>query len=275
MGGLNYEGSPSGIIYGFLKSITAFQELFDTPHIIFCWDSQTNKRELVFPGYKQKRKDRVKEWTEEERVFEDEFRLQMKKLQINYLPRIGYKNIFCQEGYESDDIIASICEKNIGIKDTAIIISSDQDLYQCIRFNIFCYNPQKNERMTLQRFKKKYGILPDQWHLVKAIAGCSTDEVPGVEQVGEKRAIQYILNTIKKTTKAYQNIISKEGNKIIERNYKLVTLPLRGINQFSLQNDRISKEGWREVVEELGMKSLRNKTPQSKKGVAHEKRQLI
>lgn len=192
--------------------------------------------------------------------FEKEFRWQMKMLRRQYLPTIGYKNIFVQKGYEADDIIASICF-NLSMLDKAIIISSDQDLYQLINFQVSSYNPVKKKILTLQGFKEKYGILPHEWKLVKALAGCNTDGVPGVKGIGEKTAIKYLTKNLKATARAYQSITSKEGLRIFERNMRLVSLPFKVTKVFKLQEDEITQEGWNKVMKKLGMKSLRDKAP--------------
>ena len=184
----------------------------------------------------------------------------MKNLRRKYLKTIGYRNIFCQKGYEGDDLIASVC-LNLKQKDEAIIISADQDLYQLLRFNISFYNPTKGKILTLQGFKKKYGIIPDQWHLVKAIAGCSTDEVPGVKGVGELTAIKLLKDDLKKTLKVFETIkkfcwSKKTRVKKFMRNINLVLLPLEGTKVFKLKEDKISKQGWEKVYRKLGMMSL-------------------
>lgn len=259
-GGLKHNETPTGVIFGFLKMIPMFQERFDTQFVVFCWDSKTNKREEIFPAYKQKRKARRKEWTKEEAEFEKAFRLQMQKLRIHYLKTIGYQNVFCQAGYESDDIIASIC-KDLSADDEAVIITSDKDMYQLIRSNISFFNPHKNEVLTLQKFKKRYEIRPKDWKVVKAIAGCTTDEVPGIKGVGEKTAIKFIKKEVKETSKVFQAMISKKGWRIIKRNKRLVYLPLKGIKHFPLREDNITRQGWREVCRKLGMKSIQDKGP--------------
>ena len=256
-GGLSYENKPTGVIYGFLKTVLFFQEMFDTPYIVFCWDSRKSKREEIYPAYKQQRKNRYKDLTDKEIQFEKEFRYQMKKLRRNYLYRIGFKNVFVQKGYESDDIIASICI-NLPMLDEAVIISSDKDLYQLIRSKVVFYNPQKNKILTLQGFKKQYGIIPGEWITVKCIAGCNTDEVAGIKGIGEKTVIKYLTGELKETTKAFQKI-KKEKVKYINKNYPLICLPFKGTHNPILQEDNISKAGWRAVTKELGMQSIRNK----------------
>ncbi len=256
-GGLSYENKPTGVIYGFLKTVISFQEQFDTPYIVFCWDSKTNKREEIYPAYKRQRKNRYKDLTDKEIQFEKEFRYQMKKLRRKYLHRIGFKNIFVQKGYESDDIIASICI-NLPMMDEAIIISSDKDLYQLISPKVVFYNPQKNKILTLQGFKKQYEIIPAQWIAVKCIAGCNTDEVAGIKGVGEKTIIKYLIGELKETTKAFQKI-EKQKEEFIDINHPLVALPFKGTMNPYLQKDKITKAGWEAVTKELGMKSIRNK----------------
>ncbi len=275
-GGLSYGGTPTGVIFGFLKTISHFQELFDTPHVIFCWDSKTNKREGIFRAYKRKRKLRYKDCTEEEARFNHEFRIQMQKLRRVYLKKIGYRNVFCQKGFESDDLIASICQ-GLPIHEEAVIISSDQDLYQLIFHNVSFFNPQKNKTLTLQGFTKQYRILPDQWARVKAIAGCATDEVPGIPGVGVKTVIKWMKGELKETTKAWWDIHSIKYKGLVCRNMKLVWLPLEGTKSFKLREDKPSIKGWREVTKELGMKSIRGRAPFSrqKKRSRNGKRVLV
>ena len=253
-GGLSHENTPTGVIFGFLKTIRGLQELFHTDNIVFCWDSKTSKRKEIFPDYKKKRSQRHKEWTPEEAQFEKEFRIQMKKLRKVYLKQMGYRNVFCQKGYEGDDIMASICQ-NLSDYEDAIIVTSDKDLYQCIRFNISFYNPMKGKVFTLQKFKKKYGITSREWACIKAIAGCSTDEVPGIKGVGELTAIRYLRDELKPTSKIYQRI-SEQVADIYERNIPLVELPMKGTKTFKLKKDRISQEGRNAVFRELGIESL-------------------
>ncbi len=260
-GDLSYGGDATGVVYGFLKSLSGFQDLFNTSDFIFCWDSNTSERKKIYPPYKA---NRVKEYTDEEEEFDQAFRRQMKKLRTTYLPMIGFKNVFIQRGYESDDIMASIA-LHTSNEDEVVIISSDKDMYQCLTHNVFFYNPQTNKILTLQGFKKQYGIRPYEWKIVKSIAGCATDYVKGVKGVGEKTAIKYLKGDLKEDSKKYKDIVSKEGVAIYERNCKLVVLPMEGTKEFKLQKDVLSEDGWKCVVEMLGMGSIRDRFPFQKK----------
>jgi 5'-3' exonuclease len=271
MGSLEHGGTPTGVAYGFLKSIPVFQKQFNTPHIIFCWDSKTSKRRKIYYKYKQHRQDKYRDMEPKEIAFEKAFRKQMYMLRKHYLPTIGYANVFVQRGCEGDDIIAAICH-TMKMADEAIIISSDHDLYQLINSQVSFYNPIKGKILTAERFRNSYGVEPFAWAQVKAIAGCSGDGVPGIKGVGELTALKYLRRELKTTSKAYQRINSTSGIAKIRRNNKLVLLPLEGTQTPVLGEDDISSKGWNKVVRYLGMDSLKDKPPYFKR---KRKRKLI
>ena len=255
-GDLSDRGSATGVVYGFLRDILTLRERFDSDRFIFCWDYGVNKRLDVYPEYKQHRK--VEERTTEEEEFEDAFQLQVSQLREVYLHTIGYRNIFFQDGYESDDVMAMVCKSLLFELEEAVIVTADQDLWQSIRRNISWYDPRTRELMTLGRFKKTYGIHPRHWARVKAIAGCTSDNVKGIVGVGDATALKYLKNELNTTTKAYQNI--KAGWKdIVLRNKPLVKLPYKGTKSVRIVKDNVTQNGWDSVCKVLGMKSIRYK----------------
>jgi len=133
-------------------------------------------------------------------------------------------------------------------------------LYQCIYHNVSFYNPQTCKTLTLQGFKKKYGIESALWWRVKSLAGCPTDNVKGIKGVGEKRAIDFLLGKLNPESKAYKSILS-DASVSVYFNEKLVRLPFEGAQQFKLKRDNLSEQGWISVCKQLGMKSLRQKLP--------------
>jgi len=259
LGGLKHGETPTGTVYGFFKSVAILQDQFRTPHVIFCWDSKTNKRKELLPSYKEKRHTAKEDISEEELQFEWEFVRQMKRLRVRYLKMIGFRNIFVQKRLESDDIIASIC-KRISEEHEAVIVSADKDLYQLLKPNVSFYNPHKSQLYTVAHFRKEYGISPQKWGLVKSIAGCPTDEVPGIPGVGEKTAIKHLLGQLNPETKTSKKI-EAEKQAYIKRNKPLVVLPFKGTKRFEIKEDSLSKKGWNRVVKELGMNSFRTKMP--------------
>jgi DNA polymerase-1 len=240
------------VIYGFLKFVKYFHYKTCDDNYVFCFDSKTSKRKTIYPEYKGNRK---KDKSEEERKARHEFIEQIKNLRRQYLKSMGFKNVFVQKGYEADDIIASIC-KHKSRGDKFMIVSADEDLYQLLDRDTEIYLPQQNTFVTIHSFERKYHIQPRDWPEVKAIAGCSSDNIKGVNGVGETRAIEIVRDTMNKKTQSYRNYEISVDNGVIKRNLKLVKLPLKGTRKFQLRYNDFSEREYRKVVKSLGMKSL-------------------
>lgn len=260
-GSLTHKGIATGVMFGFLKSIAGFKDQFNTDKVIFCFEHEVLHRRNVFPDYKIKRIP--KDTTREQIQGRIHLRRQIEKLREDYLPRIGFKNVFRFEGYESDDIMAALSR---GLWNTygaeSILITADSDLWQCLSHHTSIYSPQKQKLLTESWFVKEFGFSPRKWALVKAIAGCSTDGVPGVFGIGTKTAIKYAKGEpIKKHL--LDKLLSEEGRQRVLQNRKLVKLPFDECPFPELQRDRVTLKGWREVCAELGMKSLAGRPPVS------------
>lgn len=255
---LSWKDRPTGVIFGLLKSIPYLKDDFQTDRIVFCFESPQSKRKELFPPYKQRRHNR--EMTDEEKEAYIGLKYQISKLQKEYLPFLGFKNVFSVSGYESDDIMAKIAaEAPPG--DDIVLVTGDMDLLQCLRPGVLLYSPQKRIACTEEDFLLTYKIVPRKWALVKAIGGCSTDEVPGVPRVGERMALAFVRKELKPESVIYQRILSPEGKAIVRRNRALVELPFPGLPDFELQEDEVSLKAWKELCAELGMKSIAGMPP--------------
>jgi len=253
---LSFDGRATGVIYGFLKSIRTLKHFFQTDDIAFCFDSTTSLRKSHFPEYKSRRAH--KDETPEKKRARTELSAQIDALRIKHLRTIGFRNLFYYPGYESDDIMASLSRNG----EWNILITSDKDLYQCLGDGTQMFSPtQKGPPVTEKWFIKQYGIKPSQWPLIKAIAGCDTDDVPGIDGVGELTALKFVKGELKKDSKAYQSIMSNQGKWIIRRNQKLVQLPFEGCPTPKIQKDEIDANGWEVVCGNLGFKSLLSCAP--------------
>ena len=252
-GDLSYGGEATGVLYGIFRDIIQFCDLFGTHRIAFCFDGGIDFRLNIFDGYKAARKQRRLECDDEEMAARREFRRQLYRLRTKHLPAAGFRNVFYQEGYEADDILAAIVEQHL--KEEFVVVSSDQDLYQLLSGSrVIIYNPMSNKSISQQWFEEQFGIGPSMWAHVKAIAGCSGDDVPGIKGVGEKTAAKYLAGTLKNTTKAWQSINS--NNPLIERNLTLTRLPAPGCGPFELHDDVADGAAWDRLMIGLGMKSL-------------------
>ena len=250
MGQLTFDGKSTGIAFGFLRDIFTFRTIFAEHKPVFCFDDGLSKRKDIYPGYKKK-----PPMTIEEKEVRNQVYAQINQIRCEFLPTIGFQNIFSQHGYEADDCIASITQ-NLPKGDKAIIVTADHDLYQLITPSVTVYHPKQQIEITKKVFKQTYGVFPKQWADVKAIAGCVSDKVEGVEGVGEKTACKFLLGRLKLSHISYQRI--KRCQDIVERNRGLVTLPLEGVNTFKLVENNTTTAKWEKVLKSLGINSLRH-----------------
>src|SRR5712675_26136 len=98
-----------------------------------------------------------------------------------------------QVGFEADDLIATYtriaCERGA----TATIVSSDKDLMQLVTDCVTMYDTMKDRRIGIAEVIEKFGVPPEKVVEVQALAGDSTDNVPGVPGIGIKTASQLIV----------------------------------------------------------------------------------
>lgn len=251
--GLSWKARPTGIIFGFLKSISFLKDEFQTDRVVFCFEHPHLFRRDLYPAYKKKRIK--KELTDEEKQSYSEFAIQISELRHRYLPQIGFKNVFSVKGMESDDVMAAIAQQAPDDQEV-VLVTADHDLFQCLDDNVCIYSPQARKLLTQAWFKRTYGIRPKAWAKVKAIAGCSSDEVKGIKGIGEITALKYLRGELKPKSAAYKAISSHENHGLVRLNRKLVQLPFAGCPTIDILDDEISVEGWKSVCGLLGMKSL-------------------
>lgn len=247
-GHLSYKEQGTGIIYGFFNQIQQVCRAQQIAHVVFCWDSRQSRRKLLYSDYKS---NRVKSDPNLLKCL-----AQFVRLRKEILPRLGFVNNFHEVGFEADDLIASIC-KNPGPNENQnfIILSSDQDLYQLLTPQISLYKLSKKRLYTDEDFIAEFGIEPFLWAEVKTIAGCHTDAVPGINGIGEKKAIVYLKQF--KGRKPHPVIDTQIGKDIQQRNRLLVRLPFEGTPKFTLDwSQSPSFAEWLGLCEELGFQSF-------------------
>jgi len=250
-GGLEYAGQGTGVLYGLFRDVIALQDRFGSPYLAFCFDAGKPVRSVIYPEYKQRRHHDQDSEDKQRRIV---MRKQLLQLREGLLGEIGFRNVFFQEAYEADDMMAAVVEA-LGPEDRAILVTADQDMWQLLARNVRVFNPVKKELITAKKFTETWGICPSQWVDVKAIAGCSSDNIAGIVGVGEKTAVKYLSGTLKTSTKAYEAITN--GSAIWERNLKLVRLPYKGTKKVELQEDQVTEANWRSVLKRFGIKSIR------------------
>jgi len=259
-GKLSHNDKPTFVIYGFLLKLQFLLTKIRPDLLVFAIDSPNSKRKKIFAAYKEKRH---KNKTEEQNELDKLAYPQFDEIKNYVIPKLGYSNVFSEDGLEADDIIGSICKTYTNSE--IVVVSNDGDLYQLLTDKIVMFDPRVNQYFGIEDFIKKYKMQPPDWKKVKVYGGCTTDEVPGIRVdldgngkttvIGKDAAIKYVSegNLSDKKLKALN---SEKGKKQIQRNKSLVILPFRGTPTYEVSSLSGSKTGLKEVAQKYGFKSI-------------------
>lgn len=254
-GGLSYRDIDTAVPFGFFRDLIGFASFHRCWDFLFCFDYGHGIRKKRWPFYKAKPPK-----SEEDQELYEALGRQIDALREDYLPAIGFRNVFAQDGYEADDLIASLVKRTLPKDDDVWIMSADKDLYQLLAPHV-TINPMRKGGgfVTLQSFHRDYGVKPTQWPIVKAIGGCQSDKVPGLEGVGEKKAIAYLRGELPKHHLAFRRI--EEELELWTSYLPIVLIPFEGTMDCEIVKDEVSTGSWnRVVVDHLGCSSLLRKT---------------
>lgn len=102
--------------------------------------------------------------------------------------------IFEMDGYEADDLLATLATQAVSHGVTAIIVTSDKDMLQLITDDIKVFNPHNESKMLdAKAVKERFGVGPEQMRDLMAMAGDSSDNIPGVPGIGPKTARDLLI----------------------------------------------------------------------------------
>lgn len=248
-----------GVLYGFLRDVLLLRERLMADTIVFCFDYGMPIRKQIYPQYKAGRGSNTKRLfgeKEYERI-KSEANRQIDLLRVDILKRMAFKNVFWQEGYEADDLIAYVV-KNADKDTKKIIVSNDKDMYQLLGKNTVIFNHSSKQFYDEQLFMDEWGIHPVNWADAKAFAGekgTSRDNIEGIDGVGEKTAIKWMKGELQEKSKSYAKINEDRG-KTYDRNILLTRLPYPGAQTPKIIPGDAMPDNWNAVVESMQMDTL-------------------
>jgi DNA polymerase-1 len=176
----NPEGTPVNAVYGFINMFLSLTANIKCDYCLVLFDAKRqNFRNEFFKDYKATRP----ELPEDLKPQFDLIHQAVVALNLNWLQ---------MEGYEADDLIATYTAQALKEGKEVTIVSADKDLMQLIREGVSFYDGMKNKYFTPEDVKEKFGVYPDKVTDVQALAGDSTDNVPGVAGIGLKTAAELV-----------------------------------------------------------------------------------
>lgn len=229
-------GQHTNAIYGFATMLLSLLTTEKPTHVAVAFDvSRTTFRSEIFPEYKANRAKTP-----------DEFRSQMSYLH-ELVSCFGISSFEIQ-GYEADDIIATITKAAEKEGAQVLICTGDRDSFQLISEKTTVLYPKRGVsdlvRMNAAALLDKYGMTPEQYPDFAALRGDPSDNLPSVPGVGEKTAAKWIIEygSLKQLLAHVDDLSGKAGQSLkdcvsdVERNRELTQLVSSVPVEFTIQS---------------------------------------
>ncbi|XIE78128.1 DNA polymerase I [Streptomyces sp. SBR177] len=177
-------GQPTNAIYGFASMLANTLRDEAPTHFAVAFDvSRKTWRSDEFPEYKANRSKTPDE-------FKGQVELIGELLDAMHAPR------FAVEGFEADDVIATLATQAEAEGFEVLIVTGDRDSFQLVTEHTTVLYPTKGvselTRFTPEKVQEKYGLSPSQYPDFAALRGDPSDNLPGIPGVGEKTAAKWI-----------------------------------------------------------------------------------
>jgi len=257
------DGLPTGAVSGFcsmlfklLEDSKSNQNLQKPTHFAVIFDSARKTfRNEIYSDYKANRAEAPDDLA-------PQFEYIRKSVLAFNLPSVDLLN------YEADDLIATYVDQILKAGAKVTIVSSDKDLMQLYKKDVRIFDPMKNKFINEEDVFKKFGVDASKVIDVQALAGDSSDNVPGVPGIGVKTAAELInkYGTLDKLLKSTHEIKQNKRRETLTENKdkaliskELVTLkhdaPVdRELSEFKLKE--IDKDKLYEFLREMEFNRL-------------------
>jgi DNA polymerase-1 len=171
------KGQPTNAIYGFTTMMLKLIEDELPEYIAVAMDARRPTwRDKIYPEYKANRPPMPEDLVQQLPYF------------TQILEALGVPFLH-QEGYEADDLIATLVRESREKGFAAVIISGDKDLMSLVGDGVVMNDTLKGKIYTVPEIEKKFGVSGEQLLDLLALAGDKSDNVPGIKGVGPKTAL--------------------------------------------------------------------------------------
>lgn len=174
------KGEMVNAVYGFIRMMLKIIRTEKPEYLAVCFDYPAKTfRHKAYAEYKATRKK-----------LDDELKNQMPI--VREVARVLNLPMLEKEGFEADDIIATLARSAKKDGAEVVVVSADKDALQLVEDGITVFNEPKNLIMDREAVREKYGLYPDKLVDMFALMGDASDNVPGVKGIGEKTAVKLI-----------------------------------------------------------------------------------
>ena len=249
-------GEPVKATHTFTQMLLSILRTRKPDYIAMALDvsDATTVRAQLYPEYKANRDETP-----------DDFHPQVERIQ----QIVGLFGIpmYAIEGYEADDVIATITTQLEGQGIDTLIVSRDKDLFQLLRDDVKLWDPTKDEIIDSARVKEKHGFDAADSVEIQTLTGDSIDNIPGIVGVGPKKAAKLIekygnadevlAHADELTPKMRENVVAFRDQAALTR--KLVTLDRNVQFDFDLEACKtkpVPVDTLRPLCQELGFQRI-------------------
>lgn len=251
---MNSKGMPTGAIYGVINMIKKLLSDYQPEQMAIVFDSPGKTfRDEIYSEYKATRKETPSELIQ-----------QIEPIQ-QIIQALGIPLIMV-EGVEADDVIGTLATHATSQKKDTIISTGDKDLAQLVNQHVTLINTMSNSVLNTDTVREKFGVPPEGIIDYLTLVGDTSDNIPGVPQVGPKTAVKWLqeYGSLDNIIENAEKITGKVGENFrtfipqIPMTRSLVTiktdvdLPLK---LEDLKIDNIQNETLRELYKEMEFKS--------------------
>ncbi len=172
----NSKGEQTNAVYGFINTVRKILREYNPKYVAVCFDAKgKTKRQERFADYKIQRQAMPEGLSEQIPVLK------------NVLKEYGIA--MCEsEGYEADDLIATLAKEFSKNKINVVIVTDDKDMFQLVNDRIKILSARKDEMMDQAFLNNKLGFEPKKIIDFLSLAGDQSDNIPGVKGIGEVTA---------------------------------------------------------------------------------------
>lgn len=177
----------------YMRTVESLQKSYKTKKLIVAGDmGSSSYRKAIYPDYKQNRKDKYANQTEQEKEEFEQFFAEVQQI-LSMYEEEGKFPVMRFQGVEADDIAAYIVSKRKRYDlDQIWLISSDKDWDLLIDKGVSRFSYVTRKEITKDNWKEHYDFDIDDYISIKCLTGDSGDNVLGVPGIGPKRAVQLV-----------------------------------------------------------------------------------
>ncbi|MCB1581822.1 MAG: DNA polymerase I [Xanthomonadales bacterium] len=174
------DGHPTGVMYGVTNMLQRMLDEYDPEYMVVVFDAKGKTfRHDMYPEYKANRPP-----------MPDELRMQLEPtkalIKAMGIPMLEVPHV------EADDVIGTLVKKAEDLGVETLVSTSDKDLAQLVSDHVTLVNTMSDYVMDEAGVLEKFGVRPDQIIDYLALIGDSSDNIPGVNKVGPKTAVNWL-----------------------------------------------------------------------------------